>query len=226
MPSRYKSILRRNKSILKYSGFKEFKPLKTVIKHCFYTNDIHKRGNDNGKILSKQLEHCFICIPKGECRCSIDKFEPSQLTVQTIRYLLERNIILDKTDVPIYHSRFGIISHINVAHYKNQPDTLVKLCLKSGNAEQSRLDSDSTILQRIGLGNHNVHSLKSTCEDTMMLETYGFKPDSSFILYIRDRDSNENLDIRLHSINEETWSKNSKTKRTIFSAIKSKCKTC
>lgn len=142
----------------------------------------------NGIRIHKQLQHFYTCLKSDECKCGIGQFKPSKYLKAIVRHLKEKGIQIDDTEVPLYDEVAQVITRVDaVGHYTHNPESLVKISLKTGysckyNSDNAGLCFDNMGTRKIPCTTFNVNLLQSLWEDLMM-DIHNGRPDHSFVLY-------------------------------------------
>lgn len=202
----------------------------TALKTTFYPwrdwKTISKTGSNKrkGKMIHRQLQHYYSCVPKKHCSCGLVKFKPSQYLVPIIQFLESSKIVIDDTEVPIYNPDSKVITWMDaIGHYTYNPNTLVKISLKTGYSRYFASDHNGLNFQidklKIPCTTFNVHHLQSLYEDMILKEHYNKLPDASFTLYVY-KDSTDIKGFKNHKSLYPEWCLETRTRRLISKAMK------
>lgn len=202
-------------------SFFPWKDWKTVPKKC-------GSSKKSGIMIHRQLQHYFGCMPQNHCHCGLEKFKPSKYLLPLVKYFVENGIVIDRTELPIYHLPSKTVTWVDaVGHYRNQPDSLVKISLKTGYSTRFYADSQGLVFENVGdskipCTTANIHHLQNLCEDIIMTETYDCKPTSSFTLYVYQEPTDQPGKYVIHCKRPDkpTWTMERVTKKRILQALK------
>lgn len=211
----------------------KYRNLNKVIKQRFFPRrdwkcfgSLEPKANSSKRKMCKQIQHCFNCIPKGECNCGVSSFEPDIYITKLVKYLLQYNIIVDRSNLPIYHVESKTATLLDmVGHYRNNPNNFVKILLKIGYSKTLKTDSHGLVMDslpnaRVQCTTENIHQLQNLCQNMVLEDTYDLKLTSSFVLYIHPSEA-ENGDtvIECDKLDPPQWTKEIRTRRDIMKSL-------
>lgn len=186
-------------------------------------------SREKGKMIHRQLQHFYGCIPKGKCVCGLERFKPSKFITPIIKFFLENDIVIERTELPIYHEESQVITWIDaIGHYRNRPDAIVKISLKTGFSKTQDWDNGDLVFDnlqsaKIPCTTSNIHQMQSLCEDLILMDTYKCKPSISFVLYVYEEKNPTPGEAVVHCkrVDSPIWTKEIRTRSNILKALSS-----